>query len=240
VPVDQRTALKLTTARYYTPSGRSIHLDRDRDGKPAGTDEDAEMPEGHPDLAAEPADREVPRFEKEKYYTDSGRVVYGGGGITPDIEIDQDFLTDFEVAVERDGALFSFAVDYAADHAEVGGSLKVDDRLFEQFKGYLADRENIEEYLGDFDLALSDSLLDANRPYLERGIRREISRRVDGPQAAYRVAIEADQQLHEALALFREAATLPELLALAERWNEEQMRQLAVDTTEDAAEPVSN
>ncbi|MBU8872042.1 MAG: hypothetical protein KOO60_14335, partial [Gemmatimonadales bacterium] len=71
-------------------------------------------------------------------------------------------------------------------------------------------------------------------------IRRELARRVQGPQAAYRVAIEADTQLHEVLGLFRKAATLPELLALAAEWNVEQMRQLAADNQVDAREPVSN
>ncbi|RKZ14384.1 hypothetical protein DRQ50_09020 [bacterium] len=238
--LDQDEALKLTTARYYTPSGRSIHLERDRDGRPVGMDEEGEIPEDHPDLEADPEEREELRFEKEKFYTDSGRVVYGGGGITPDIELDQDFLTDFEVAVERDGVLFAYAVDFAATHSGVSATADVSDDDFTAFKEFLDQRENIEEYLGDFELAMNDSLLDANEAYLKRGIRRELSRRVIGPQAAYRVAIEADTQLHEALALFQKASTLRELLALAESWNEEQLRQLAVDTTEEVEEPVSN
>ena len=238
--LDQDEALKLTTARYYTPSGRSIHLERDRNGRAMDMAEEQEMPEGHANLEDEPAEREVPRFEKEKFYTDSGRVVYGGGGITPDIEVDQDLLTDFEMAVERDGALFSYAVDFAASHDDVADDWRVSDETFAGFKEFLAGRENIEEYLGDFDLALSDSLLDANRGYLARGIRREMARRVHGPQSAYRVAIEADTQLHEVLALFGRAATLQELLALAEHWNEEQMQQLAADTPQEEKEPVSN
>jgi len=54
------------------------------------------------------------------------------------------------------------------------------------------------------------------------------------------VAIEADTQLHEALELFRKAKTLPELLALAEEWNEEQMRLMAVENTEAEEAEVSN
>ncbi len=241
--LDQDEALKLTTARYYTPSGRSIHLERDGTGRPTDPDEAAreedDLPGDHPDLEKDAAEREVPRFEKEKFYTDSGRVVYGGGGITPDIEIDQDFLSDFEVAVERDGALFSYAVEYAAYHDRLAHDWQVPDEAYDEFKTFLVDRENIDEYLGDFELSMSDSLLDANRVYLERGIRREVARRVEGPQAAYRVAIEADTQLKEALALFDKADTLADLLELAEQWNEEQKRQLAADTSENE-ETVSN
>jgi len=109
--LDEDEALKLTTARYYTPSGRSIHKDRPRHGEePLMTEVDSETEEAleaeEAPLEGDPAELEVQRFNKEKFYTDSGRVVLGGGGITPDIEIEQDFLSDFEVAVERDGVLF--------------------------------------------------------------------------------------------------------------------------------------
>jgi carboxyl-terminal processing protease len=240
--LDEDEALKLTTARYYTPSGRSIHKDRPRreDGAPHGDMTDADQAADAPPLEPDPAEREMNRFEKEKFYTDSGRVVYGGGGITPDIEIEQDFLTDFEVAIERDGALFAYAVDYAAKHPDVGLEHRVSDEDIRDFAGFLAEREKIEEYLGVFDLALGDSLIEANSDFLKRGIRRELARRTSGPEAAYKVALEADTQLHEALELFRKAKTLPELLELAEQWNEEQMRQLAIEDTALDEETVEN
>ena len=238
--LDEDEALKLTTARYYTPSGRSIHKERprhpDTDAMAEAMADGAEAPELDPD----PADKEVERFNKEKFFTDSGRVVYGGGGITPDIEIEQDFLSDFEVAVERDGALFSFAVDYANSHEGMQDYSRVDDEAFRQFKDFLAGREKIEEYLGVFELSYSDSLVDANADFLKRGIRREVARRLHGPEAAYRIAIEADTQLHEALELFKKAHTLEELLALAEEWNNEQMEQLAADDAALDSEPVEN
>ncbi len=203
-------------------------------------DEEVAADDEAPLLEQDPADKEVHRFDKEKFYTDSGRVVYGGGGITPDIDIEQDFLTDFEVAVERDGALFAFAVDLASRREGVSGEAAISDTDFTAFREFLGGRENIEEYLGVFDLAFSDSLVDANSDFIKRGIRRELSRRIGGPTAAYKVAIEADTQLHEALELFRKAGTLPELLALAEEWNAEQMRLLAAEADAQQDEPVSN
>jgi carboxyl-terminal processing protease len=264
--LDEDEALKLTTARYYTPSGRSIHKDRPRHGDPmeemarameegesegdpeAEPESDPEAePESDPEAGSEaeklemdPAEKEVHRFHQEKFYTDSGRVVYGGGGINPDIEIDQDFLEDFEVAVERDGALFGFAVDYAADHSDIPEDYQASDADYAKFKEFLAGREKINEYLEVFELAYSDSLVDANSEFIKRGIRREVARRLHGPTAAYKVAIEADTQLHEALELFRKAKTLPELIALAEEWNAEQMRLLAVEGAGEEEESVSN
>ncbi len=236
--LDDDEALKLTTARYYTPSGRSIHKKRSRHPEEMVNDQDAAEP-----LANVPAEEEVHRFHREKFYTDSGRVVYGGGGITPDIEIDQDFLTDFEVAVERDGALFSFAVDQVQRNSIVSTPENISDEMFNEFRQTLKERENIDEYLGDFEMTMSDSLLDANSEFLKRGIRRELARRIEGPQAAYQVAIEADTQLHAVLDLFRKAKTLPELLQMAEDWNREQMEQMEQMAAEDAEseeEPVQN
>jgi len=261
--LDEDEALKLTTARYYTPSGRSIHKDRPRHGSDemaammAGeedakedaeedakedTEEGAEVgaEENPEELDKDPAEKEVHRFNQEKFYTDSGRVVYGGGGIHPDIEIEQDFMGDFEVALERDYALFAYAVDYASKHEDIPENFQVSDEEYNEFKEFLAGREKIGEYLEVFELAYSDSLVDANSEFIKRGIRREVARRLHGPEAAYKVAIEADAQLHEALDLFRKAKTLPEMLGLAEEWNAEQMRLLAVEDPEEEEETVSN
>ncbi len=233
-PLNEEEALKLTTARYYTPSGRSIHMDRPEEGHHLY---DPEMPEGEDVAEAPPADlepdaaeREIPRHERERFHTDSGRVVYGGGGITPDVEIEQEYLSDFEVAVERDYALFAFAVDYANKNGEIGTDFQVSDALYKEFKTYLRGREKLPEYLGVFNLSLSDSLMDANADFLKWGVRRELVRRTGGAQAAYKVAIEKDTQLHEALRIFGKGPSLPALFTYAEAWNREQLAKAAADS----------
>jgi hypothetical protein len=64
-------------------------------------------------------------------------------------------------------------------------------------------------------------------------------RRQFGPETAYKVAIEMDEQLHEALELFETADSLDELLQVAAEWNEEQLRQAALET-EDEVTAVGN
>jgi carboxyl-terminal processing protease len=230
--LNRTEGLKLTTARYYTPSGRSIHKDRETEGHHLNAD-NPEMTDQP--LQREPEDLEIPRFQKQQYRTDDGRIVYGGGGVTPDIEIDQSYRSDFEMAVERDGALFSFAVDYVNSHPDLPADWRPDGEVLAEFGDYLAEREKIEEYLEVFDLALSDSLLGANDDFLEWGVRREVLRRTQGSEAAYQVAIEKDTQLHEALALFDEADSLRDLLALAVAWNEEEMARAAADSAAEAS-----
>ncbi len=198
-PLDEKRALKLTTARYYTPSGRSIHKPRRRDGsliEPAAVDTAA-------------ADTTRPVF-----HTDAGRVVYGGGGITPDVVITQPLLNDFQVALERDGALFAFATHWTVDH-QVPRDVTVDDAMWDAFLAFLAERPDFPDYLADFDLAYSDSLVAANADYIKRGIRRELMRRNFGAQAAYLVSTEEDFQLQETRRLLERATTLQELFDLA-------------------------
>lgn len=229
-------ALKLTTARYYTPAGRSIHKDRETEGHHLNEDNPLAQDD---QLQDDPADLETPRFEKDAYTTDSGRVVYGGGGVTPDIEIDQSYRTDFEVAVERDGALFSFAVDYVNSHPDLPADWSPDAGVLAQFGEHLAERENIHDFLEVFELSLSDSLLTANTDFLEWGVRREVLRRTQGSSAAYQVAIEKDTQLHEALELFDEARSLDDLLAEAVAWNEEEMARAEADSAAAASEETA-
>ena len=217
-PLSDDRALKLTTAKYYTPSGRSIHKDRhvdDSDIDLTMTPEEAQGDEAE-------AESDPPRDEKEKFSTDSGRIVFGGGGITPDIEIEQPFLSDFEVALERDGALFSFATTWSAHH-EVVRDVLIDNEMFRTFTEHLATREKIDEYLGVYELVRSDSLLVANDDYIRQGIRRELMRRNYGPQAAYQTAIEDDVQLQETLEIFRRARTTADLLSIAAEWEAERV-----------------
>ena len=198
-PLDEKRALKLTTARYYTPSGRSIHKPRRRDGSLIRPDS----------TAADSTSRPV-------FHTDSGRVVYGGGGITPDIVVEQPLLNDFQVALERDGALFAFASHWSVDH-QVPRELRVDSALWDSFVTFLGQRPDFPDYLADYDLTWSDSLLAANADYVRRGIRRELMRRNYGPQAAYLVSIENDFQLQEVRDIFRRARTREELFDLADK-----------------------
>ena len=234
--LDDDRGLKLTTARYYTPSGRSIHKERPRhpQGEPQLAGAEVEQDAG--ELEEEP---EAPRHEREQFRTDSGRIVFGGGGIMPDIEIEQPVLNDFQVALERDGALFTYASHYAARH-EVPRDFRADDAVLKDFYGYLARRENMDDYLADYELALSDSLYQANRDYVRRGIRRELVRRQFGAEAAYRVHIEEDEQLKQALALYDRADSLQDLLAIAAEWNEQRLRQAALEADRQPAGALEN
>ncbi|ABL64112.1 C-terminal processing peptidase-3, Serine peptidase, MEROPS family S41A [Chlorobium phaeobacteroides DSM 266] len=96
-------SIKLTTAKYYTPSGRLIQKDlhseteliKEGDVPPAGKEKRAKV-----------------------YYTAKKRSVYGGGGILPDISVSAVMLSEYEKALVKDGLIFRFAISYHSEHAE--------------------------------------------------------------------------------------------------------------------------
>ena len=192
--------LKLTTAKYYTPSGRCIQKDEQlKDGALAEDDSD-DSSDGKP--ANADADSKKP---KPEYRTEMGRVVYGGGGITPDIELVEVKLPRVIEDLEAKQVFFKYAVKYAVKHREPPANYVLTSAMRDEFMQLLRD-EKVE-----FN---PDSLADA-RKWVDDGLRRELGRRYGGEEEAYRIALDDDDQVKSAAALFERAPTLPKLLALA-------------------------
>lgn len=189
-------ALKLTTAKYFTPSGRCIHLDRSRE-----TGEPIVSADGEIDLSTpkekEPAPVEAPR----EFHTAAGRVVYGSGGITPDWEITSQTLTDFQRDLELRGLFFNFAVHYTAQH-KVSDKFETTDAVLSEFRSYCGDNKfevKDEDWTGE------------NVDYLRLAIRREVFRKLMGTKGAYRATLGQDQEVQKVLAMFKAAPALPQM-----------------------------
>jgi len=123
LPETEDVALKLTTARYYVPSGRSIQ-------KPSRSTKHPEFDEEGELIEAEPT-------EEDLYYTNAGRTVYGGGGIVPDVHVDEPTWTPLEVNLWRQNKFFNFAIRYTTEHTDVPREFDVTDAVVDQFRGYL-------------------------------------------------------------------------------------------------------
>jgi carboxyl-terminal processing protease len=219
-------ALKLTTAKYYTPSGRSIHKERKRNGDPMD----------HPgDLAEADADGDPEQEEAEIYFTDMGREVHGGGGIAPDLEIEPSLLNDFAVALERDATFFEYTNRYVADQGDVPMDFEVTDRMLEDFYELAQTRENLPEYFEDFELEMTAEIFEENADYVREGIRREVVRRLYGSSQAFQVSLERDGQVWEAVEILREADDPHDLFRIAEEMRQKRLAEAPSEEDAEAA-----
>lgn len=118
-PLPYNTSLKMTTSKYYTPSGRSIqsvtYTHRAEDG-----------------YAVAVADS-----LQKVYLTASGRKVKGGGGIEPDVTVATAELSDLEEALIRKSAFFRFANRFAATRQTIPEDFEVTDAVYDEFRAWL-------------------------------------------------------------------------------------------------------
>jgi carboxyl-terminal processing protease len=196
-----RDALKLTTAKYFTPSGRCIHTDRSTEDGEAAIALDGETPAPPAERPAEQP-KDAPQ-ERREYKTAAGRVVYGGGGITPDWEIVPQRFTPFQRDLELRNLFFNFAVNFASTH-ETNDRFEVTGEVLDAFKRYIADHK----------FAAPDSLwTPENTDYAKLAIRREVFRRLMGTKGAYIATLSHDEEVQRILEMFRAAPTLQQMFA---------------------------
>jgi carboxyl-terminal processing protease len=117
------TALALTTAFYYTPSGRSIQ-------KP--------LPSGHLEIEK----------QAEQFRTDAGRVVIGGGGIQPDVAVGPERPTRLRAALDASGIITSFATEFLQKN-NIKSDFDVTPAVLEEFQVYAGQR-NIQPSVGEW------------------------------------------------------------------------------------------
>jgi len=204
-------AVKLTTAKYYTPSGRSIHKD-EREKKPEpdviamadGEGEDI-APEEKLDAPTSEIREVKEAAEKPIFYTSSGRTVYGGGGITPDIEYTPREYTDLLRRLEREGLAFSFAVEWLKDH-KITENFKASDAVLADFYKFIAARKF--EYK-------KEELTPENVDYIRTMIAREAVNNKFGRKAMYKVVVESDPEVLETLKMIEQHPTLKEMFTYA-------------------------
>ena len=209
-------AVKLTTAKYYTPSGRSIHKD-ERDRNPEadviamndGGGEDQAVAPDAPEQKLDAPTSEIREVKENKekpvFYTSSGRTVYGGGGITPDIEYTPREYTDLLRRLEREGLAFSFAVDWLKGH-KITEDFKTSDAVLNDFYKFIASKKF--EYK-------KEELTAENVDYIRTMIAREAVNNKFGRKAMYKVVVESDPEVLETLKMIEQHPTLKDMFTYA-------------------------
>ena len=185
-PLSENTGLALTTAHYYTPSGRLIQRDY---SNVSLYDYYFERPDEDSKSAA----------NREVKLTDSGRTVYGGGGISPDVKIDPIKSTPFQDALLQHYAFFNYAKHYMVNHHPTK-SFEVDDALMQDFRKFL-DSEKIP---------YTEAELLQNNDWVRSNIKSEIFVNAYGQEEGLKVKAEADPEVLKALDLLPQAKQLAE------------------------------
>jgi len=181
--LSENSGLALTTYHYYTPSGRLIQ--RNYEGvslydyyNHAGA------------LAPNSSNREVK-------LTDSGRTVYGGGGITPDEKIETPQNSRFQDELLYKDVFFHFAPVYVATHP-VDKNFQADDAVLGEFKKFLTSQ----------DVEFSDADIDGASDWIKARIKKDIVTIQFGQREGLQAMADADPMIQKALTYMPEAQAL--------------------------------
>jgi len=174
----------LTTAKYYTPSGRLIQREY------AGLSlYDYYYSHGNNDSNG----------VHEVKLTDSGRTVYGGGGIAPDVKFSEPKNNRLEDTLLQHYAFFNFAKHYALEH-KVGKNFEVDEPVLQAFRKFLIDQK----------IACTEADLASVTDWIKTRIKSEIFVDAFGQEEGLKVSAENDPEVLRALDLMGQAKQLAE------------------------------
>jgi len=190
--ISENTGLALTTYHYYTPSGRLIQ--RSYDGVSL-----------YDYYYVRDDAKKADKSNLEVKLTDSGRTVYGGGGITPDEKIDSGSFdpmnyNHFQGSLLQHYAFFDFSKHYLATHT-VARDFVVDDAILQQFKDFL--KANQVDY--------TDAEMNGVMDWVKSNIKSELFTSQFGQLEGLKVRAQADPEIGKAMTF------LPEAMALEDR-----------------------
>jgi carboxyl-terminal processing protease len=226
-PLTYNSQLKITTAKYYIPSGRCIqainYSERNDDGSVA----------------------KIPDSLKVEFKTDNGRVVYDGGGVDPDVEAEPRTMAPITISLIANGLIFDYAVKYRHEHSSIGpaNEFKLTDAEYADFLDYISDKEydyttkvektietlrkmaKKEKYFDDIEdqiTALEEDVMHSKeqdlkefRDEIQNILEERIAEHYYLIQGMYATSHDDDLQLKEAVRVLNDGDEYSELLATA-------------------------
>lgn len=188
-PLSEDTALWLTTAKYYTPSGRLIQ----RDYKTVSLYDYIYNPK--------------PNKNPETKLTDSGREVHGGSGITPDVVVPEAKRDPLQEALLRRDVLYpyrdgggvgDFTRFYLGQKPEIQKDFQADDAVLKQFRAYLTKEK----------ISFTEADIQANLAWIQSRIQREVFTSAFGVNEGNKVELRSDPEIQKAIDLMPQAKAL--------------------------------
>jgi len=203
-PLSMGKGIKITVSHYYIPSGRCIHKkinDKILRGKEVSEEEKKE--------AEEEIDNEVYKTLVQ------GREVHGGGGIKPDIELERNKVTKFEIELRRKNTFFNYAVDYTLNNGDdVTKDFKINDEIFQDFL----------KKATELEIEYTETDVDSARAFIEISLESDIIAKKLSPTEAYIRNLELDKQYNEAVKILEEHPSLDALFDYALTQKKEEVK----------------
>lgn len=208
--LDGGYSLKLTTGKWFTPSGRSINRERriTEDGRVLeGRLEDGRIIEG----ALDSAETEESRSRRPKYKTDAGRTVYGGGGIVPDFLVKEDTVSTLEQEFLRSVATKGQQIRSVLQNY----SLELRGQVGKDFVVKPEWRTELRRRLSGAGVSIEARFDSVANALLSDELDRRIARRAFGDAEAKRRTLGEDRALLRAIDLLQRSRTQQDLLRTA-------------------------
>ena len=197
-PLDGGYALKMTTAKWFTPVGRSIQKERKM--------VDGQYVEVHPDSVESDSARKA----RPKFKSDGGRIVYGGGAVTPDIIVKPDTLSTAEQTLAR--ALAPKFPEVYTALSEL--ALEQKGKVQQNFTVNPQWREDLFARITKSGVKVERAQWEAGRAWVDRQIEQRIARVAFGDSTAKRHELNDDVQLRRAIELVKKGGSQRDLFAM--------------------------
>lgn len=206
IKLSDGSEIRLTIARYYTPSGRSIQKDY-KLGDSADYDQDLYNRFIHGEFDS--ADS-IKNTHTEKYHTMMGRTVYGGGGIMPDIFIPRDTsgITTYFTSIVNSGTLYLYALEYSDKNREKLSSFANYQDLYK----YLQSQPllyNFTNFAADKGIKKRPNLINISGKLIENQLQAYIIRNFFDEAGFYPIFLKDDPTLLRAIQIINEGKSVP-------------------------------
>jgi carboxyl-terminal processing protease len=201
--LNDKSAVRITISRYYTPVGRSIQKDyTDKKSYYKVNEDDTEDGDNFDHKKESEKDKNKPTYKTKIL----GRTVYGGGGITPDYVINSDSLTSLTIDLIRNNIFYLFSRNYLDANRN---NIQNNYPTIQEFKKHFHITHDLEENFISFakskNVKFDNNKYDRDRSYILTRLKAQIARDFWKNEGWYYIILDSDKQFTHSLTLFNKA-----------------------------------